>query len=301
MMGDSSDQTERAAALADRVTFGILPALPKEYAAMKAMLDAPVACRAPGRGAAHDYELGEIPAKTGGTHVVAIAQGDQGNPNAAVHATTLLHDFPDVEALLMVGIAGGVPSPVKAETHVRLGDIVVSGEHGVVKYDFVKEHSKDRFEPRHPPRAPSAVLRHAARRLESSERNSRPWLQHIPSATHLNVAQPDAETDKLADTLEPAKWVEHSSLNGRLPCSGEHALAIGDPVRGGLETQLSTPEQKESDMLFPAVHGRFRSGSVLDKPFKDVTAEMCLNKHFTRVDSAGRSTTSRGPRTSPTS
>lgn len=47
-----------------------------------------------------------------------------------------------------------------------------------------------------------------------------------------------------------------------------------------VETQLSTPEQKDSDLLFPAVHGRFRSGSVLDKPFKDIAEEMGLNKRL---------------------
>ena len=39
----------------------------------------------------------------------------------------------------MVGIAGGIPYPEKPSEHVRLGDIVVSDQRGVIQYDFDKE------------------------------------------------------------------------------------------------------------------------------------------------------------------
>src|SRR5690349_8295563 len=144
-MAQSSEQTtSRAAALAVRVTFVIVTALPKEHAAMLAMLDGPVPFRAPGRGATHDYTLGEVSARGGGTHAVALVLADQGNPGAAAYVVSAAHDFPGLNAAMMVGIAGGVPNPAKVEDHVRLGDIVISGKNGVAKYDFIKEH-RDRI------------------------------------------------------------------------------------------------------------------------------------------------------------
>lgn len=134
-MTESDDADKRAEALAARVTIVIERALTREYAAVKTMLDGPVDYQVPGRGAARAFVLGEIPAKGAGTHVVALHLGDQGNPTAAARATLAMERFQSSELLIMVGIAGGVPHPVKPEAHVRLGDLVVSGEGGVVYWD----------------------------------------------------------------------------------------------------------------------------------------------------------------------
>ena len=76
-----------------------------------------------------------------------------GNNIAATRATLLLEHFPTVTSIIMVGIAGGVPNPENPDTHVRLGDIVVSDRKGVVQYDFDKE-DVPRLQ-RHPPRPPT--------------------------------------------------------------------------------------------------------------------------------------------------
>ena len=55
-----------------------------------------------------------------------------------------------------------------------------------------------------------------------------------------------------------------------------------DVLRWHVGTQLKTPEQQDSELLFPAVHGRFRSPSVLNKPFADVVDAMELGKEFTQ-------------------
>jgi len=47
-------------------------------------------------------------------------------------------------------------------------------------------------------------------------------------------------------------------------------------------TQLSTPEQQRSDLLFPSLAGRFRAPTVLNKPFADVSEEMGLGYAFTQ-------------------
>jgi integrase len=42
-----------------------------------------------------------------------------------------------------------------------------------------------------------------------------------------------------------------------------------------------SPAQRESDLLFPALHGGFRARSVLDKRFKAVAGAMGLGKRIT--------------------
>jgi len=49
-----------------------------------------------------------------------------------------------------------------------------------------------------------------------------------------------------------------------------------------VDTQLRTPEQQDSDLLFPAVNGRFRSPSVLNKPLAEVATELELGKQVTQ-------------------
>jgi len=53
-------------------------------------------------------------------------------------------------------------------------------------------------------------------------------------------------------------------------------------LRWHVETQLATPEQQESELLFPSVNGGFRSPSVLNKPFADVAEQVGLGKKFTQ-------------------
>jgi integrase len=55
-----------------------------------------------------------------------------------------------------------------------------------------------------------------------------------------------------------------------------------DVLRWHVATQLTTPEQQESDLLFPAVNGKFRSPSVLNKPLDEVALELGLSKHITQ-------------------
>ncbi len=128
----------RADGLKGLANVGIITALPKEYVAVQMMLDRPVNYPVPGTGAGRQYCLGEVSAARG-RHIVALALTPEGNNLATARAVLLLEHFPSVEWILMVGIAGGVPNPNKAEEHVRLGDIVVSNKKGVVQYDFVKE------------------------------------------------------------------------------------------------------------------------------------------------------------------
>jgi len=74
--------------------------------------------------------------------------------------------------------------------------------------------------------------------------------------------------------LETTK--QRTRYNIALP---EEAVAV---LRWHVETQLETDEQRASDLLFPAINGAFRSPSVLNKPFEDVSSRMGLGYTFTQ-------------------
>jgi integrase len=58
--------------------------------------------------------------------------------------------------------------------------------------------------------------------------------------------------------------------------------ALMEVLRWHVETQLHTPEMKETDLLFPSINGKFRASTVLNKPFGEVSAEIGLGKKFTQ-------------------
>ncbi|MEP7127031.1 MAG: tetratricopeptide repeat protein, partial [Byssovorax sp.] len=182
--------------LAPRVTVGIVTALPKEHVAVKAMLDGPV------DHPDEDYVIGEMPAKGGGTHVVALLRTGMGNSASAAKTAKLLAKLDTIDAILMVGIAGGVPNAASAWDHVRLGDIVVTDHRGVIDYGHVSETRQGGevvTVHRNPPRAPSPRLLDAVDDLIGGEHeNERPWLDLIRRGDRLkNSARPGDETDVL--------------------------------------------------------------------------------------------------------
>lgn len=191
-------------------TLGIITALPKEYVAIKTLLETQEEFVVQGRGAGRRYLLGQVPAINGGKHHVVLSLADMGNNIAAARATLLLEHFPSVTAIIMTGIAGGVPHPTKTDDHVRLGDIVVSNRQGVIQYDFDKEEIR-RTMHRHPPAPPSATLLEGVRLLEAAElEGQHPWLALIEQIINrLGWSRPLEEEDKLADSRQPKKIIPH--------------------------------------------------------------------------------------------
>ena len=143
-------------------------------------------------------------------HEIALTLVGVGNNVSAVATTQLLNDLPSVRTVILSGIAGGVPNSAKAEDHVRLGDIVVSDERGVIQYDFVKEET-GRVVARHPPRPASSNLVRAARMIEAEALSgSRPWdelIDHVLAA--LNWKRPPEPTDLLAASDDPSMILRH--------------------------------------------------------------------------------------------
>ncbi|NET56146.1 MAG: TIR domain-containing protein [Symploca sp. SIO2E6] len=189
---------------------GIITALPKEYAAVNKILENTKDISFPGQGAGRRYLLGEVPTSDEGKHTVVLCLASMGNNIAAIRASLLLNHFPDLESIIMVGIAGGVPHPEKPDDHVRLGDLVISNEKGVIQYDLVKETITEKIY-RHPPRPPSASLIEGVRLLQANElMGDKPWLDFIDKALLPEGEQrPSIETDILVSSTEPKQIVKH--------------------------------------------------------------------------------------------
>jgi nucleoside phosphorylase len=205
-----SSLTECAGAQGARCRFGIVTALPKEFAAMRAMLDEPQAHAVDGDP--NDYVIGSIPAFDGsGEHrVVVTLLKKAGNNPASAAAVNLLRSFPSTEDVLMVGIAGGIPNPAHPDKHVRLGDIVVSNEYGVLQYDNVKM-MEGAPELRGTSSPPSAALLGKTRILEAGRLEGRcPWEKHIQRARRLKgAARPRPSTDRLYSSDDPSLEIAH--------------------------------------------------------------------------------------------
>lgn len=191
-------------------TIGIITALPKEYAAVDVLLENSRDYVVPGPGAGRRYRLGTVSVANSGQHSLVLSLADIGNNIAAARATLLLEHFPSITSIIMVGIAGGVPHPKKRDEHVRLGDIVVSDQGGVIQYDFDKEEIDITIH-RHPPRPPSATLLEGVRLLQVVElKGERPWLKFIEKACSLlYITRPPAESDILVRSTHPKHKVRH--------------------------------------------------------------------------------------------
>jgi nucleoside phosphorylase len=131
----------------------IITALPIELKSAIAILEGRrIDPRSDQDGIYQEFHHGQVNSEHGGYHHVVIGRCGMGNNNASILATTLTLRYPTVKVILMVGIAGGIPDR-KAEKHVRLGDIVVCDQNGVIQYDMVKvqsDHTKRRPSPRPP-------------------------------------------------------------------------------------------------------------------------------------------------------
>lgn len=142
-----------------------------------------------------------------------------GTTLAASRCNDLIHVCPRLRYVIMVGIAGAVPNPVKPDDHVRLGDIVVSGDGGVTQFDFGKQEGEE-FNCRATAKAPGIHLLAAVRELQVRELQSqRPWESLIgkllnDSLKEASWARPSDSEDVLHDEDTPAP-IQHPPTAGR--------------------------------------------------------------------------------------
>ncbi|MBI2373885.1 MAG: hypothetical protein HYV07_07800 [Deltaproteobacteria bacterium] len=181
---------------------GIITALPLELFAVECILQDPYPHSVPSsRGRNHHYIRGTIPSRDQSHHQIAACVVGKGNNAASAGTAKFLEQFPSVKHVLMVGIAGGVPNPRKAESHVRLGDVVVSDEYGVFQYDFGKQTDQG-MEHLPPARPPGPELLETTRLLHADFERGEPsyWL-------HIDNACSSTKTKRpRKDTLQDSPW-----------------------------------------------------------------------------------------------
>ena len=232
-------------AMHEKYRIGIVTAIPIEFAAMESMLDEVMEYpRIPSDP--NKYVVGTIPVHSSGesaeNHVVITLLAKMGNNSAASAATNLLRSFPNVKNVIMVGIAGGIPNPSNPTKHVRLGDIVVSRDRGVVQYDMIKMESKC-IELRDASAPPSAHMINQVNTLETRRlKGGYPWECYIKRAHRIEgVARPDQTQDILYDTMDQNREIDHPNDPNRR--EGEPKIFYG--LIGSANRLLKSPESRD--------------------------------------------------------
>ena len=130
---------------------------------------------------------------------VLIVTAGMNNLNATSVTTQARTSFPQLEHILMSGIAGGCPNHQRPAEHVRLGDIVVPDYRGIVQYDHVKAtlvNGEEVRKPRSHPQAPSAAMLQAATQLDTGamlgERPWEAWISKGMQVFNAAVRPPDS-------------------------------------------------------------------------------------------------------------
>jgi nucleoside phosphorylase len=187
----------------------IITALPKEAAAVRAVFGDGLAIPSANRSAVEFREITCAEISGQNVHRLLLCQSIQmGNNSAAVAAACVLSEYPNVQDIILLGIAGGIPNMEAArqnqshvEDHVRKGDIVISEQ--VLQYDFMKleeHHSENRARPR----PPSARLLRAVNELEQGmSLGQRPWESVIADVGQRYNWRPP-RVDVLYDFSGPA-------------------------------------------------------------------------------------------------
>jgi nucleoside phosphorylase len=183
------------------VQIGIITALPKEFAAMRIVMQNSKRIFVPKDP--NEYVIGDIATldNSGILKVAVVLLKKTANIAAGVATANLCRTFTNIQHILMVGIAGGVPNPQKLENHVRLGDIVVVDQNGVLQYDLGKLYN-DRFELKENPLPPGSLLLGKVRMLESERlAGNFPWEKYLALQGNLeNGQRPNADEDRLFDS-----------------------------------------------------------------------------------------------------
>ncbi len=204
------DEIMKAKAAEFKPTIGIVTALPIEYEAMVSLLQNPRNQRFRATsGSLHEYHHGTVPAHGGGDHAVVVARAGVGNNAASIKTQQLISDFNDLEVILMVGIAGGIPWVKKNDPDVRLGDVVVSGKMGVIQYDMVKV-TRDGDRQNHAPRAPSVAWLERTTSLINDRSEMSAFEQRLGShlSDNSKFSRPDSNTDQLFNDSDPTNPIE---------------------------------------------------------------------------------------------
>ena len=198
-------------------SIGIITALPEEFNAVRVLFDTYIKIPTPKEiHVANIYGIGEISNEGSKPLKILLTMCGKGNNMAAIRCMQMTNAFKTIEHIIMCGIAGGVPSPQVKEDYVRLGDIVVSGEAGVLDYSFQKVYSwiLNNTELQFQPQRIDPFLHNmdSQIKIEMNLANSKgepyPWMEYVQKACkELNVSRPNK--DILREFKPKLKWKEY--------------------------------------------------------------------------------------------
>ena len=182
------------------VTIGIVTALSVEGAAMSALMSELKTVHVDGDP--NVYHVGYLDSVDAGRpHRAVLTVMPQDNTrNAATTCTDLIRTFTGIRCVVMLGIAGGIPSLADPLRHVRLGDVVVAVD-GIVDYGHVRQ-VRGASDLRRTVDGISMDLVRAARELEfraySNDRTTwSRWLAPTRGKPTAVFARPPASADRL--------------------------------------------------------------------------------------------------------
>lgn len=180
---------------------GIVTALPAEWLAIITALSAEEIGSPdndPNRYAIATLERPSDPEKKA-IEVIVTFLPRMGTNSAAAAATNLLRSFPSIDDLVFSGIAGGCPCPSDPTKHVRLGDLVVSDQRGIVQTDHQAVRDR-RTQNRSNMPPPSRRLLNSVRLIEADTLQKKTgWQRHLAEIIEHNsrFARPRSSTDVL--------------------------------------------------------------------------------------------------------
>lgn len=189
----------------EKVTIGIITALPTEFAAVQQMLTEAVEEYDMHHDKGNRYLIALLKSADKKEHYISLVLCGEGNNNAAIRCTEMIDYFPNVKFIIMCGIAGGIPSSQNPEDHVRLGDIVVSTD--VLQYDYGKE-TDNGFELKAIRGKVAASLQKAINKIKTEAiLGHEDWHVKLDEYAKNAFAKPDVNEDKLYD--EKGSLIHH--------------------------------------------------------------------------------------------
>jgi nucleoside phosphorylase len=186
----------------------ILTALDKEFQAMEDVLSQDE------NSPREDPQLGSdrtlYPHYKIGNKDAVLAKTGMGNNKASAITTKMHTTYPSIKYIIMVGIAGGIPNCNDAMKHIRLGDIVLSGEKGIIQHDMGKNTQKGSFEYNFEPRPPNfKLLSIAQRKVSRAGKNSFAFWKYID---YLSTIDADKYKRHENMILDDTPWIDDSKV-----------------------------------------------------------------------------------------
>ena len=184
-------------------TILIVTALSKEFQAVKDLL------KKPRYDPSLKAEKIQYPHYKIGNNDVVLAMAGMGNNFSSSIATKMLVHYDSIQYIIMVGIAGGIPNADDSVKHIRLGDIVISGDKGIIQHDFGKQTSEGHqynFDPRP---VCAILLRNAKVLIEEAGKNKFKYWEIFDK---LIEKDEDKYKRQQQPQLNDSPWIKDSSV-----------------------------------------------------------------------------------------